>query len=446
VAVPVEADVAVVGGGPAGIAAAVAASARGARVVVLDEQPAPGGQIWRHRPGGAVASRAGRAALAALRASPATVLSATAVWGARDDATLLTVDAAGAPGEVRARAIVLATGAHDRPVAFPGWTLPGVLTAGGAQALAKGQGVAAGRRVVLAGAGPFLLPVARELVAGGATVVAVAEATRRRDWFRHAPVAGRDPRRLREYGRYRRALAAAGVELLWGHVVVGAAGADAVASVRLAPCDGAWRPDRRRARTLAADALCTAYGFVPAVELARTLGCALTAAGTVRCDADMRTSVAHVFAAGEPTGIGGAELAGAEGAVAGAAAAAHARGAASSPRPPALDRRRRRHARFARMLGTLFAPRPGLWELADPGTVLCRCEDVTLAEVRAAAAGASGLSALKLVTRCGQGPCQGRMCAELVARAAGERGGYSVRPPLRPVALGTLARVSAPPS
>ena len=342
-------------------------------MVVVDEQPAPGGQIWRGHP-----SAVGRTAIAALRASPAVVLSGTAVWAAEGDgATLLTLDASGAPGAVRTRAVVVATGAHDRPVAFPGWTLPGVFTAGGAQALAKGQGVAVGRRVVLAGAGPFLLPVARELRRAGATVVAIAEATRRRDWLRQATVAGRDPGRLREYGRYRRALA--GVELLWGHVVVGADGDEVVESVTLAPCDGAWRPDRGRERTLAVDAVCTAYGFVPVVELARTLGCALTPQGTVECDADQRTTVPHVFAAGEPTGIGGADLAGAEGAIAGAAAAAHARAVAAPPRPPALERRRRRHARFAALLDALFGPRPGLWELAAPETVLCRCEDVTLA-------------------------------------------------------------------
>jgi NADPH-dependent 2,4-dienoyl-CoA reductase/sulfur reductase-like enzyme len=185
---------------------------------------------------------------------------------------------------------------------------------------------------------------------------------------------------------------------------------------------------------------------VPAVELARSLGCALTTEGSVRCDDDMRTSVPHVFAAGEPTGIGGAELAGAEGAIAGAAAAAHAGRGAGAPPDAGLARKRRRHARFAALLADLFAPRPGLWELAAPDTVLCRCEDVTLAEARAAAASsaAGGMGAVKIASRCGQGPCQGRMCAQLVARAAGwgaEHARYSVRPPLRPIALGTLAAV-----
>jgi len=444
VARALDADVAVVGAGPAGIAAALAACDRGASVVVIDEQPAPGGQIWRRAAGAEPAGAAARTAVAALAASPATVLSETAVWATAGDAGLLTVDAAGVAGEVRARALVVATGAHDRPVAFPGWTLPGVMTAGGAQALAKAQGLAPGGRVVLAGAGPFLLPVAREVVARGAGVVALAEATRRRDWLRHAPVAVRDAARLREYGRYRRALHAAGVDVRWGQVMVRADGVDAVESVTLAPCDAAWRPDLDRAYAVAADALCTAYGFVPAVELARSLGCALTAEGNVRCDDDLRTSVPHVFAAGEPTGIGGAELASAEGAIAGAAAAGHAgRGPVAAP-DAGLARKRRRHARFAALLDDLFAPRPGLWELAASDTVLCRCEDVTLAEARAAAASsaAGGMGALKIVSRCGQGPCQGRMCAELVARACGEEAEharYSVRPPLRPIALGTLA-------
>ena len=408
-------------------------------MVVVDEQPAPGGQIWRGHP-----SAVGRTAIAALRASPAVVLSGTAVWAAEGDgATLLTVDPAGAPGAVRARAVVVATGAHDRPVAFPGWTLPGVFTAGGAQALAKGQGVAVGRRVVLAGAGPFLLPVARELRRAGATVVAIAEATRRRDWLRQATVAGRDPGRLREYGRYRRALA--GVELLWGHVVVGADGDEVVESVTLAPCDGAWRPDRGRARTLAVDAVCTAYGFVPVVELARTLGCALTPQGTVavrrRPAHDraprLRRGRAHRHRRRRPRGRRGRDR----------------RRRRSGPRP-----RRRRPAAASRARAPAPPPRPlrgaARCALRSPAgavgarrardrAVPLRGRDVRRRASRAA--GADGdLAALKQVTRVGQGPCQGRMCGELVARAAGAAGPYNQRPPLRPVPLGTLAALNAP--
>ena len=159
-------------------------------MVVVDEQPAPGGQIWRGHP-----SAVGRTAIAALRAiAGGRAVGHRGVGGGGDGATLLTLDASGAPGAVRTRAVVLATGAYDRPVAFPGWTLPGVMTAGGAQALAKGQGVAARP------ARPARRRRARscsrsraQLRRAGAEVVAVAEATRRRDWLRAAAAHGRPP-------------------------------------------------------------------------------------------------------------------------------------------------------------------------------------------------------------------------------------------------------------
>jgi NAD(P)H-nitrite reductase large subunit len=177
------------------------------------------------------------------------------------------------------------------------------------------------------------------------------------------------------------------------------------------------------------DAVCTAYGFLPSLELPRALGCALEG-GAVAHDEDMRTSAPHVFVAGEAAGVGGAELAVLEGTIAGRAAA----GAADDQ----TARRRRRHAaRFAAVLDDLFRPRPGLFELPDANTVLCRCEDVTAGEVDAAAG--DSLSALKIATRCGQGPCQGRICAELVgARLPGAEDDFTSRPPLRPVAVSTL--------
>src|SRR4051794_624782 len=242
-----QVDVAVVGGGPAGMTAAPAAARSGASVALIDEYAAPGGQIWRRRfdevGDAAPASLPPRARelCAELEGSSIEIVSGATVWAAPSpDVLLLT----GAVPRVRARAVVLATGAYDRPIAFPGWTLPGVMTAGGAQALAKGQGVAPGKRVLLAGAGPFLLPVAEQLAKIGAEVVAVAEATRRRDWLRAAPRMAPYPERLVDYARYRTSVR----RIVWGHVIVRAEGDDRVRSAMLAPAGPDWAP-RGRERT-----------------------------------------------------------------------------------------------------------------------------------------------------------------------------------------------------
>jgi D-hydroxyproline dehydrogenase subunit alpha len=429
-------DVAVVGAGPAGIAAAVAASGRGASVAVVDEYGQPGGQIWKRPRGTDAVPGPARSWCGTLERSGARLLADTTVWAVRDEHTLLTATASGRAGTIRASAIVVATGAYDRPVAFPGWTLPGVVTAGAAQSLAKAESVLPGRRILVAGSGPFLLPVAHELSFRGAEVVAVAEATRRRDWARAGPRMLRHPARLRDYGGYRARLR--GMPFLWGHLIVRADGDERVESVTLARADGAWRPQAGTERTFAVDAVATAYGFLPSIELARALGCALDG-DAVAHDDGMRTTVPHVFVAGEVAGLGGAELALEAGEIAGHAAAGSA--------PPSATMRRRRHAaHFAGVLGDLFGPRLGLLELADGATTLCRCEDVTVEEVDAAiAAGARTLGELKVATRCGQGPCQGRICAHLVAARAPEPGDalFGPRPPLRPISLETLVQAQA---
>jgi thioredoxin reductase/bacterioferritin-associated ferredoxin len=450
-----QVDVAVVGGGPAGMAAAVAARKAGASVVLIDEYAAPGGQIWRRRYD-EVADDAPRSLPPAARerclefaASGATLIAGAAVWGSPEPGVLLLT---GTPSRVRARAVVLATGAYDRPVAFPGWTLPGVMTAGGAQALSKGQGVLPGRRVLLAGAGPFLLPVAAQLEAGGAEVVAVAEATRRRDWLRAGPRMASHPGRLVDYARYRTRVR----KIAWGHVIVRAEGDDQVRSATIAGAGTDWAPSGRE-RTFEVDAVCTAYGFTPSVELARALGCDLREDG-VEHGEDMETSVAGVYVAGEASGIGGADLAQVEGEIAGYAAAAHAadpatagvegpagnrhaRAAARDLAP--LRARRAKLAGFAGILSDLFDPRPGLLGLARPDTVLCRCEDVTAGAIDAAVAtGSTTMSALKIVTRCGQGPCQGRTCERLVCERLAEPERFSARAPIRPIGLDVLIRAA----
>jgi hypothetical protein len=256
------------------------------------------------------------------------------------------------------------------------------------------------------------------------------------------------PGRLLDYLRYRTRVR----RIEWGHVIVRADGEGRVRSATIAAAGPDWAPAGSE-RTFEVDAVCTAYGFLPSVDLARALGCELRG-DAVAHNEDMATSVPGVFVAGEAAGIGGADLAQVEGELAGWMAAAHAalgrrdgngNGASHAPRRdvppdlPALRRRRARLAGFADILSELFDPRPGLLSLAREDTILCRCEDVTAGAVDAAVTGgARTMSALKIVTRCGQGPCQGRVCERLVASRLPGPERFSARAPMRPIPLGVL--------
>ena len=460
-----QTEVAVLGAGPAGLAAGLAASRAGARVTIVDEYSQPGGQIYRQPPDafrvrrpeilGKEYARA-RQLSRQLAASPVEFLPGTLVWGVEADKTLLLYrEGQGAAG-LKAEALVVATGAYDRPIAFPGWTLPGVWTAGGAQAMLKSQRILPGRRVLVAGAGPLLLPVAKALVEAGATVVGVVEATTRLEWAlqSHRMLGHWD--RMRDAVRYEAALLTARVQRFFGHVVVRAEGTERVEQATIAAVDRQWRPKPGTERRFDVDLLCIGYGFLSAMELPRLLGCELVFHAPQdqylpRHTPEMESSVPGVYVAGETTGIGGADLAAAEGAVAGLAAArrlGHLWGADHQREMATAQVRRRHHLGFARILDGLFAMRPGIYELAGPDTPLCRCEEITAAEVQAAVRrGADSVRAVKGGTRVGQGLCQGRICNTLVAHLVAHETGRPVmevlditpRPPIKPVPLVALA-------
>ncbi|MBX9391354.1 NAD(P)/FAD-dependent oxidoreductase [Streptomonospora nanhaiensis] len=438
--------VVVVGAGPAGLAAARSAAAAGAAVLVIDAEPAPGGQYLR------------RDALAgADDRDPATALPPgvehrpdTVVWaiepvpgGHRLHLRTGPADDPGRTGAtVDTRALVLATGAHDRALPFPGWDLPGVYTAGAAQALAKAQRLAVGERVLLAGTGPFLLPVARSLLDAGARITAVLEAGEPvTGWLRHPGGVLAGSGKLGELASHLAALARHRVPYRPRTTVVAAHGTDAVEAATTVRLDRDWNPVPGTERRVEADAVCVGFGFTPQTELAVAAGCAM-AEGFVRVDAAQATSVPGVFAAGELTGIGGAALSAAEGEVAGAAAA---RLVGRDPRPPlAALRRVRRGRRFAAALAAAHPVRPGWSTWLAEDTLVCRCEEVRAGELRAAARerGASAARPLKLVTRAGLGPCQGRVCGRNVAELLGDprlADGFARRPIAAPVRLGELA-------
>jgi NADPH-dependent 2,4-dienoyl-CoA reductase/sulfur reductase-like enzyme len=412
-------DVAVVGGVPAGIAAAARAAEAGARVVLLDEAPQLGGQIWRHRPG-AAPPKAAAPWLDRLARSGARVVHGAAVvdaWSAEDGFALGT-ERDGVAGVVRARAVVLATGARELFLPFPGWTLPGVMGVGGAQALYKSGASFAGKRVVVAGSGPLLLPVAAALASNGARVQLVAEQASRTRVVAFGLGLWRRPAAIAEAARYRAGFARAPYRTgTW--VVAAHAGADgALAAVDVT--------DGRRTRTLDCDVLCTGFGLVPSTELPRLLGC-LTEDGCVVVDGEQRTSTPGVLCAGEPTGIGGVELSLVEGEIAGLCAA----GRDADARP--LLSRRARLRSIAASMARAFVPRVELRALATPDTIVCRCEDVR----RGAIDPAWSPRQAKLYTRAGMGPCQGRVCGAALAFLHGWPAD-TVRLPASPALVSTL--------
>jgi NADPH-dependent 2,4-dienoyl-CoA reductase/sulfur reductase-like enzyme len=460
-------DVLVVGSGPAGLAAAAVAAEAGLDVALVDERGKLGGQYFKQPAvGGAELEeraldrqfRAGRALIARVRAAGVTLLPGVEVWGAFGPCELAATGA-GARWLLRPRALVLACGAYERGVPFPGWTLPGVMTTGAAQTLLRAHGVAPGARVLVSGHGPLNLQLAAELARSGARVVALAELARLTAPGRTLPLArmaALAPDLARDGLRYRAALLAARVPVLEGSVVVCCEGAERVERAALARVGADGRPVRGSERVFAVDAVCLGFGFAPSNELSRALGCrhrfdARRHELVVERDPFGRTSVPGVWVAGDAGGIGGARLAQAGGALAGADVVRALGGnlpAALRAEVRAAARARRRGLRFQVALRRLYAAPHLVDELAAPDTPICRCEGVPLRALEVALADDVGhIGTLKRATRAGMGGCQGRYCAPLLAEMAGrrsgrpldERSGFAPSAPARPTPIAALA-------
>lgn len=408
-------DVLVIGGGPAGMAAAACSAECGLNVGIVDDNPALGGQIWREDREHTQVVEAEKWRRRVARSG------VTALFGMRvfhqPEPGVLFAESADDFCELRYRALVLATGARERFLPFPGWTLPNVMGAGGLQALVKSGLPIRGKRAVVAGSGPLLLAVAAYLRKHGAEVPVVCEQATWSSLTRFVASLIRQPQKLSQALRLRKE--SGRIRFLANSWPLAAHGEESLERVTILH---AGKPEE-----IACDYLACGFHLVPNAELASLLGCEIRR-GLVQVDEFQRTTVPGILCAGEPTGIGGVELSLIEGEIAGLVAAGRLTEAEK------MFGSRQTLRRFASLLNETFALRDELRTLASPDTIVCRCEDVPHRRLQDQVS----WRAAKLHTRCGMGPCQGRVCGPAVEFLFHWRPD-SVRPPIFPARIENLS-------
>ena len=460
-----EVPLVIIGGGPGGLSAAIAAAEVGVKVLVIDENLQPGGQIYRQLPATFQALEPGKLGAdyvdgRSLLKKVHDLADAITIW---NDALVWSVFESNQLAIARnnelvlldANAIVVATGAYERPVPVPGWTLPGVMTAGGAQLLLKSQRVRPGRKVLLAGSGPLQLVVANQMLDAGMDVVAVAESNTTSGAWRFLPDLMHQPGLMIRGLRYIHRLKRAGVQIFQSHVLQGLQGKQEVEQAFLAKVDSRCRPLPGDTKRFDVDTVCIGYGLIPTTWVTSMLGCRhiydpLIGGWVPQFNENMQTDQAGVFVAGDGAGIAGVLVAKMEGTLAGLFAAVHAGSISDDKAMQAARPVRKKLAgmeKFRRAIDRMYPIYPDLYANMTDDTIVCRCEGITAGEIRQAIrSGTMNLNDIKKRTRSGMGYCQGTNCLPtIVAMLAREFDAnpeqiplMTTRPPARPIPLNLL--------
>jgi thioredoxin reductase len=454
-------DTIVVGMGPAGMSAATRLASQGANIAVVDENKNPGGQIYRQPSSDftitnsgflGIKFKTGRKLIEKFNAvkDKINVFSDAYIWGIFDgdklaliqgeEISLLTYDK-----------LLLTEGAMERSIPFPGWTLPGIMTLGGLQKLVVHQRLLPGRRFMLAGCSPLLLPVAASLVEAGAEIVALCDATRPIDHVKLLPKLMRQKGLAREALSYLFPVLKSSIPTLRPYTVVSASGDTRVEEVTVAKLDDDWKPLPGSEKQFQVDVVGLSYGFLPLARLVRLCGCNHVYDSVQKywkpdTDSFMRTNRPDIYIAGDSAGIGGADMAVVQGQIAAAHIAAELGKLSANElddRMEKLSRERDRIENYISVLNKIFSPRSGLYTIMDEETIVCRCESITAGEILAGLDffGYRNINEIKR-TRAGMGLCQAKTCESIVAQLMIHKGipveevGYlGLRPPLSPMPM-----------
>ena len=448
----------IIGLGPAGMAAAIELAQQGVHIAVVDENPDPGGQIYRQPPGDFVIEdksflgvryRVGQDIIRQFNQlkDKITIFSETMAWGFFEGTTMA-LEHEGHIELVEFDKLILCEGAMERSIPFPGWTLPGIMTAGGLQKMIKYQRLLPGKRFLLSGASPLQLSVAASLVKDGAEVMALCEATRIKDSLKLVPEIIRQKGLFKEAVSYLFPVLKKSVPILRPYSVISASGDNRVREATIARLDENWAPIAGTERTFDVDMISLGYGFLPVARLARLCGCAhaydpVLKSWKPKTDTLMQTSVANIYTAGDSSGVDGADLAEVEGRIAGTHAATELGKMSMDERDRRLNvlfHTRERIKRYSKVLNRVFSPRSGLFTIMEDDTIVCRCERVTAKEVFAGIEkGFRNINEIKRTRVC-MGPCQGRTCESIVTELMLQKGipiediGHmTIRPPITPM-------------